>query len=151
MGRVMMMVPDVDQNVHGTPKLIVGWWSVKAEGLSRLDIAPSRRFCEAPSCVESSGSDVMAITSDMAKMTVRSTFALDPETVEALDRLASRWGASKSEVLRRVIGIASKVEDVDAASDALAALDELQGFLGLDEAQADEWVARIRAERSEGP
>ena len=92
----------------------------------------------------------MAITSRMAKMTVRSTFALDPETVEALDRLASRWGASKSEVLRRVIGIASKVEDVDAASDALAALDELQGLLGLDEAKADEWVARIRAERSEG-
>jgi predicted DNA-binding protein len=92
----------------------------------------------------------MAITSRMAKMTVRSTFALDPETVEALDRLARRWGASKSEVLRRVIGIASKVEDVDAASDALAALDELQGLLGLDEAQADEWVARIRAERSEG-
>jgi len=28
----------------------------------------------------------MAITSDMARMTVRSTFALDPETVEALDR-----------------------------------------------------------------
>ena len=92
----------------------------------------------------------MAITFSMAKMTVRSTFALDPQTVQALDRLAGCWGVSKSEVLRRVIGIASKVEDVDATSDALAALDELQGLLGLDEAQADAWVGRIRAERSEG-
>jgi hypothetical protein len=60
----------------------------------------------------------MAITSSMAKMTVRSTFALDPETVEALDRLAGCWGVSNSEVLSRVIGIASKIADVDAASAA---------------------------------
>ena len=39
----------------------------------------------------------MAITSGMAKKTIRTTFALDPETVEDLDRLAERWQVSKSE------------------------------------------------------
>ena len=42
----------------------------------------------------------MAITSDMAKMTIRSTFALDPETVAALERLADKWEVSKSAALR---------------------------------------------------
>jgi predicted transcriptional regulator len=90
----------------------------------------------------------MAITSDMAKMTVRSTFALDPETVEALDGLAGRWAVSKSEVLRRVIRIASAVEEVDASSKALAALDELQAQLGLDVEGAEAWVRNVRLERS---
>ena len=90
----------------------------------------------------------MAITSTMARISVRSTFALDPETVDALGRLADRWGVSKSEVIRRVIGIASAVEEVDAASDALAALDELQSALGLDEEVAEAWVQRVRSERT---
>jgi len=92
----------------------------------------------------------MAITSDMAKMTVRSTFALDPETVQALNGLAGRWAVSKSEVLRRVIGIAAAVEEFDASSDALAALDELQAQLGLDEEAAEAWVRNVRLERSAG-
>jgi hypothetical protein len=83
----------------------------------------------------------------MAKMTIRSTFALDPETVSAIDRLAKRWKTSKSETLRRLVSIATKVEGVDEAADALAALHELQAKLGLDEKAADEWVASIRAER----
>ena len=84
---------------------------------------------------------------------MRSTFALDPGTVEALDHLAGRWGVSKSEVLRRVIGIASAVEQADAGSEALAALDELQALLGLDAEAADSWARRVRQERrgGEGP
>ena len=94
----------------------------------------------------------MAITSDMARMTVRSTFALDPETVEALERLARRWDVSKSEAVRRVVTAAARVEEVDAGSDALQALDEVQGILGLDPDRAEAWVRRIRAERaSSGP
>lgn len=92
----------------------------------------------------------MAITLSMAKMTVRSTFAMDPETVAGLDRLARRWGVSKSEALRRMVGVASAVEEVDATSDALAALDELQELLGLDDKKAEAWVRRIRAERAAG-
>lgn len=89
----------------------------------------------------------MALTSLMAKMTIRSTFALDPETVSAIDRLARRWKTSKSETLRRVVSIATKVEHLDEAADARAALRELQARLGLDQKAADEWVAQIRAER----
>lgn len=90
----------------------------------------------------------MAITWPMAKMTVRSTFALDRETVDSLDRLARRWQVSKSEALRRVVNVASAVEEMDASSDALAALDELQQLLALDEERAEAWVQRIRAERA---
>lgn len=92
----------------------------------------------------------MAITSRMAKMTVRSTFALDRETVDSLDRLARRWEVSKSEALRRVVNVATSVEDIDASSDALAALDELQRRLGLDEQRAEAWILRIREEREAG-
>jgi predicted transcriptional regulator len=86
----------------------------------------------------------------MAKMTVRSTFALDPETVDSLDRLARLWEVSKSEALRRIVNTASVVEEIDAASDALAALDELERLLGLDEDKAEVWIRRIREERVAG-
>lgn len=87
----------------------------------------------------------------MAKITMRSTFSLDPATVDALDRLAGRWGVSKSEVLRRIVNTAALIEEVDAASDALAALDSLQKQLGLDEEKAAAWVRRVRDERAAGP
>jgi hypothetical protein len=66
----------------------------------------------------------------MAKITVRSTYALDPETVDSLGRIARRWGVSKSEALRRIVNAASVIDEVDATSDALAALGELhfRGF-----------------------
>jgi len=92
----------------------------------------------------------MAITLGMAKITVRSTFALDPETVTALDRLARRWRVSKSDALRRIVNAASAVENVDATADALAALGELQDLLGLDARKAEAWIREIRAEREAG-
>ena len=39
----------------------------------------------------------------MAKMTIRSTYSFDAETVQKLDRLAEHWNTSKSEVLRRAV------------------------------------------------
>jgi predicted transcriptional regulator len=88
----------------------------------------------------------------MAKMTIRSTFALDPETVGELGRLAERWQVSKSEVVRRIVHTAAVIDETDAAHDALAALDELQKRLALTEEQADEWIRQIRAEReASGP
>jgi predicted DNA-binding protein len=90
----------------------------------------------------------MAITLTMPKITMRSTFALDPETVESLDRLARHWAVSKSETLRRVVNAAAVVEEMDAAADALAALDDVQETLGLGAAQAEAWVAEIRAQRA---
>lgn len=86
----------------------------------------------------------------MPKMTVRSTFSLDPETAASLDRLARRWGTSRSEVLRRAVSAAAAAEEVDGASEALAALRALQQRLGLDEGKADRWLAELRAERRSG-
>ena len=89
----------------------------------------------------------MTITSGMAKKTVRSTFALDPRTVEDLDRLAAKWGLSKSETVRRIIEAAARIEEVDASAEALVALDELQEKLALTEAGIDAWLRETRALR----
>jgi len=89
----------------------------------------------------------MAITSDMAKKTIRSTFALDPETVGNLHRLAAKWGMSKSETLRRLIEAAALAEDVDASADAVAALRELQERLDLTPEKTEAWLRQIRAMR----
>ncbi len=83
----------------------------------------------------------------MAKITIRSTFALDPETVEKLDDLAKRWGVSKSEAFRRIVRAAAVVEEADRASDALAALEELQERLALDKEQVEAWLRELRALR----
>ncbi|HSW29084.1 MAG TPA: ribbon-helix-helix protein, CopG family [Longimicrobiales bacterium] len=83
----------------------------------------------------------------MPKMTVRSTFSLDPETAQSLDRLARRWGTSKSEVLRRAVGAAVAAEEMDGTSEALAALEALQQRLGLDERKAARWIEELREER----
>lgn len=90
----------------------------------------------------------MAIPSNMARMSVRATFALDPGTASSLDRLAERWSVSKSEALRRIVRAAAAVEEVDASADALAALEELQARLHLDAERAEAWVRRVREERS---
>ncbi len=39
----------------------------------------------------------------MATMTIRTTVAFDPATAARLERLARRWGVSKSEALRRAL------------------------------------------------
>jgi hypothetical protein len=86
----------------------------------------------------------------MAKTTVRTTFALDPETVAELDHLAARWGMSKSEVVRRIVHTAAVLDEADLASEAIVALEELQERLALTEEQADQWIRQIRAEREAG-
>lgn len=89
----------------------------------------------------------MVIPSSMARMTVRTTFALDTDTAQALDRLAARWGVSRSEALRRAVAAASRDQGVDPAGEALAALDALQKRLAVEDETADRWIRSIRAER----
>lgn len=84
----------------------------------------------------------------MSKMTVRSTFSLDPETAQCLERLARRWGVSKSQVLRRAVGAAAAAEEVDSPSEAAEALRALHAKLALDDAKAARWIREIRSERS---
>jgi gamma-glutamylcysteine synthetase len=45
----------------------------------------------------------MAIPWGMATPMVKSTYALDAETLTALEQMAKRWGVTKSEALRRAI------------------------------------------------
>jgi hypothetical protein len=83
--------------------------------------------------------------STMARVTIRSTYALDVETVRALERMARRLGVSKSEALRRAVQSAAG-EDQSAAARTVA-LDDLQQSLGLTRVKADAWARRVRAER----
>ena len=83
---------------------------------------------------------------DMARTTVKATYALDVETARALEDMARRWGVSKSEALRRAIRAAC-LEPAPGSPKALAALAALQRSLGLDHQAAARWAERTRRER----
>jgi hypothetical protein len=85
----------------------------------------------------------------MATHTVKTTYALDVETVRALEDLARRWSVSKSEALRRAIR-ASSVQAPTEALTPVQALDRIQRSLGLSAGEAARWAAAARAERREG-
>ena len=85
----------------------------------------------------------------MARTTIKSTYSLDVETVRKLERMAGRLGISKSEALRRAIRAAAGESDSEGHP-AVAALEELQGALGLDRAAAREWAGRTQEERRAG-
>jgi predicted transcriptional regulator len=80
----------------------------------------------------------------MATMTIRATYALDPQTVRTLDHLAREWNVSKSEALRRAIRAAGGRRGAD---EALYALDALQESAGLSGAGAKRWATEARAAR----
>ena len=82
----------------------------------------------------------------MAITTIRSTYALDVETVRALERIAQRWQVSKSEALCRAIRAAAD-EQPATARKALDALDDLQRSLNLTPAKARAWTRQARANR----
>jgi hypothetical protein len=67
----------------------------------------------------------------MATTTVRSTYALDPETVALLQRLAQQWAVSKSEALRRAIRAAAERAAPDDRAARVAAWRQLQKGVGL--------------------
>jgi len=82
----------------------------------------------------------------MAITTIRSTYALDVETMQVLERIAHRWKVSKSEALRRAIR-AAEGQKPPATDDALQALDRLQRALRLTPAKAKAWARQARTER----
>lgn len=81
----------------------------------------------------------------MASMTIRSTYALDRDTVERLDRLARQWAVSKSEALRRAVRAARADAPVGGRLDAL---DRLQASMQLSPAKAEAWARDVRRERA---
>ena len=84
----------------------------------------------------------------MATPTVKSTYSLDPQTVHDLERLARRFGTSKSEILRRAVHALARQESTPE-DQRLQALEELQKRVGLTAEQAEDWAAQVRRERAE--
>ena len=82
----------------------------------------------------------------MATARVKTTYALDAETVDLIDRMARRWGTSKSDVLRRAVRVAAQAAR-DEPDGGLAALEKLQRGVGLSPAHGRAWAGRARAER----
>jgi predicted transcriptional regulator len=121
------------------------------DGAAGVVAAPFAAFARAGSMADAP--DPAALTSTkvcsyhtcMATTVIRTTYALDEDTVRRLESLARQWNVSKSEALRRAIRAA------DAASvtpDArLSALDELQASMGLTRTRAQAWVREVRSER----
>lgn len=82
----------------------------------------------------------------MARTSIKSTYALDVDTIRKLDRVAARWRVSKSEVLWRAIEMVAREQAEDAPS-PLEALDQLQKNLKLTAHQARKWSLQVRQER----
>jgi predicted transcriptional regulator len=80
----------------------------------------------------------------MASSAIRTTYALDEETVNKLAQLARRWNVSKSEALRKAIRAADAELPGD---DRLAALDALQASVKLSPKAAASWAHQVRDER----
>jgi hypothetical protein len=83
----------------------------------------------------------------MARTSVKSTYALDVETIRKLERVAARWRVSKSEVLRRAIDAVDRELPAIEPS-PLEALDELQKSLNLSPSQVRKWSHEVREERT---
>jgi hypothetical protein len=82
----------------------------------------------------------------MAIPKIKATYALDAESIRALERMARRLGISKSEALRRAIRAAAERREGEP-EDALATLDRLQDSLALGGEAARRWARSIRSER----
>ena len=83
----------------------------------------------------------------MASTTIRSTYALDVETVRLLDRLARQWAVSKSEALRRAIRAAAERGMSGEREARRSAWRQLQADVGLTRGGAKAWERQVRDER----
>ena len=81
----------------------------------------------------------------MAIPKIKATYSMDEETVRLLDRVATRWGVSKSEALRRAIRSAAAAEGEKVP--AIETLSRIQKGLGLSATVAAAWARQARAER----
>jgi len=85
----------------------------------------------------------------MVSTTVKSTFSLDLESRQQLERLAENWGVSRSEALRRAIR--QSVGMNNSAESRLAALDALQKRSTLTPEELNYWENSVREERQSRP
>jgi hypothetical protein len=83
----------------------------------------------------------------VTRTSIKSTYALDGDTIRKLDRVAARWQVSKSEAMRRAIEVVAR-EQAEKAPSPLAALDQLQKSLKLTAHRARKW-SRCRSGKRE--
>jgi hypothetical protein len=76
---------------------------------------------------------------------IKSTYSLDVPTLKVLERVAKRWGVSKSEALRRAIHAAATLPS--EPDHRLDALNELHSTTPLSPSNAEAWSSSVRAER----
>lgn len=78
----------------------------------------------------------------------RTSMALDQLTLTALERLSTKWGVPKAEVMRRAVRRIKEEEDhKDQCPSPLEALDWLQNGGGLTVQEAEAFREEVQAER----
>ncbi len=82
----------------------------------------------------------------MAKITIRSTYALDVDTMHQLEDLAEHWDISKSAALRRAISEAA-CRTQHPRMEAIAALDRLHEQLAKKQMDLAQWERDVQEER----
>ncbi|MGH9416355.1 MAG: CopG family transcriptional regulator [Terriglobales bacterium] len=83
----------------------------------------------------------------MASTIIRTTYALDADTVTRLDRLARAWKLSRSAALRKLIR-ERELPKAPSVETQLAALDAYQAAARhITPAQAAKWEREVRLER----
>jgi len=83
----------------------------------------------------------------MATMSVRSTYALDPETAQIIKRLAVDWGVSQAEVIRRAVRESSTQPKTVALSPAEVIDHYRSQALPRNPQQTRTLIRKLRAER----
>lgn len=81
----------------------------------------------------------------MARATIKATYSLRPEVIDQLERLAQRWGVSRSQAISRAISSAAELDD---SADPVQALEALQRQANLDADVTQAWMEEIHRERS---
>lgn len=83
----------------------------------------------------------------MAIMSVRSSYALDPETAQIIKRLAGDWGVSQAEVIRRAVRQSSALSKTIALSPAEVIDHYRSQALSRSPEQTRTLIRKLRAER----
>lgn len=78
-------------------------------------------------------------------MTIRTTVAFDPATAARLERLAKRWGVSKSEAMRRALEQAEEAERTAATT-----APEIPDFTGMSPIEIIDWLEKNPSPRVPG-
>ena len=132
----------------------IGMSPARAGGAARQAVPRPGRQCPAPvvgrysslcSSLDATGSKATLLGYGLPA--VKSTYTLDLETREQLERMARLWKFPKSEALRRAIRLAASQGVAQGGQDALDALDALQQSLDLSADAAEVWETTSRRER----